>query len=82
MEAIEKHRFTNHCGCGKLLTKSMVEIVNHGLSEFDYRMLRSQVIIRYGAQTKCRRCKVIQNISRVATVELVEEPKIKAEGTI
>jgi hypothetical protein len=41
----------------------MVRLENHGLSREDYVRFRNGVHIEYGAQTKCRNCKVIRGTS-------------------
>lgn len=52
--------------CGKLLTKPILKIKNIGLTSELFISLISAVQISYGAESKCRRCKMIQRVLVIA----------------
>lgn len=66
MENPEKYEFENRCDCRKFLTKSVILISNNGLDKDEFIRLRGGIVIRYGSETKCRRCKKVKIILRLA----------------
>lgn len=56
-----KASFESRCVlCGKFLTRPMMSVENRSLSSEDFNKFRGGVDIRYGAETKCRKCKRIR----------------------
>lgn len=64
----EFRQFRSCCpSCGKLLTKPTIKIERLSLTKKDFLILMKQVSITYGAESKCRRCRVVhKNLIQVA----------------